>query len=79
MATAASPETVQALFPRTVPTGIRHGTVTVLLEGASFEVTTFRADGEYLDNRRPETVTFSNDLLSDLSRRDFTVNAMAME
>ena len=79
MATAASPEAVQALFARTVPTGIRHGTVTVLLEGASFEVTTFRADGDYPDHRRPENVRYVSDLQQDLLRRDFTVNAMAMD
>lgn len=77
--TAASPETVMALFPHSVPTGIRHGTVTVLLDGARAEVTTFRADGAYRDGRHPEQVRFVASLEEDLARRDFTVNAMAMD
>jgi len=79
IASAAPPEAVTAIFPRTVPTGLRHGTVTVLWEGEAFEVTTFRADGPYLDGRRPERVRFVDSLREDLSRRDFTVNAMAMD
>ncbi len=79
VATAARPERVQALFPRTVPTGIRHGTVTVLLDGGGCEVTTFRAESGYSDARRPDAVEFLSDLAGDLSRRDFTVNAMALD
>ncbi len=77
--TSARPETVRALFPRTVPTGLRHGTVTVLIGRAGCEVTTFRADLGYADHRRPDRVAFLPDLASDLARRDFTVNAMAMD
>ena len=58
-------------------TGIEHGTVTVLLEEDSFEVTTYRIDGDYLDGRHPSTVTFTPNLKDDLLRRDFTINAMA--
>ena len=76
--TSLRPETVMAAFPHTVPTGLRHGTVTVLEDGVSFEVTTYRLDGDYLDHRHPEQVVFSRNLGDDLSRRDFTINAMAM-
>jgi tRNA nucleotidyltransferase (CCA-adding enzyme) len=63
---------------RVIPTGLQHGTVTVILEAHSVEVTTFRSDGEYLDGRRPESVRLGVDLVEDLSRRDFTINAMAL-
>jgi len=78
--TSARPEEVIALFgeARTVPTGLRHGTVTVLLRGGRAEVTTFRSDGEYSDHRRPDGVSFVSSLSEDLARRDFTVNAMAL-
>jgi len=79
IATSALPGEVQALFEKTVPTGLRHGTVTVLLDGARAEVTTFRRDGAYPDGRRPASVAFVPELREDLSRRDFTVNAMAMD
>ncbi len=75
--TNARPEQVKALFPRTVDTGLQHGTVTVLQGKEGFEVTTYRIDGEYLDGRHPEQVTFTPSLLEDLKRRDFTINAMA--
>ena len=75
--TSASPLQVKQLFPKTVDTGILHGTVTVLEGGEGFEVTTYRIDGEYEDQRHPCEVTFTSDLLEDLKRRDFTVNAMA--
>ena len=75
--TSALPEQVKALFKRTVDTGIQHGTVTVLLEGEGYEVTTYRLDGEYEDGRHPKKVTFTSLLSEDLKRRDFTVNAMA--
>ena len=75
--TSASPEQMKALFRRTIDTGIKHGTVTVLWEGMSCEVTTYRVDGEYLDGRHPEEVTFVKELSEDLRRRDFTINAMA--
>ena len=77
--TSALPEQTLALFDGyAIPTGLQHGTVTVRMEGESFEVTTFRADGTYTDHRRPDSVRFTTDLHEDLRRRDFTVNAMAM-
>ena len=76
--TSALPQEVMELFPRTVPTGIHHGTVTVQMEQAQYEVTTFRTDGKYEDGRRPEQVTFVRSLREDLARRDFTINAMAL-
>lgn len=75
--TNAAPLQVKSLFSRTIDTGIRHGTVTVLLDGESYEVTTYRIDGEYEDCRHPKEVTFTASLLEDLKRRDFTINAMA--
>lgn len=75
--TSATPEQVKALFPRTVDTGLQHGTVTVLLGSEGFEVTTYRIDGKYEDSRHPREVTFTPNLEEDLLRRDFTMNAMA--
>lgn len=75
--TSAKPEEVKRLFRRTVDTGIEHGTVTVLLGKDSFEVTTYRIDGNYEDSRHPTEVHFTNCLEEDLRRRDFTINAMA--
>lgn len=75
--TSARPGEVKSLFPRTVDTGIKHGTVTVLMDKEGFEVTTFRIDGVYEDGRHPKDVTFTASLREDLRRRDFTVNAMA--
>lgn len=75
--TSASPEIILSLFEKTVPTGIKHGTVTVINGGFAAEVTTYRTDGEYSDHRRPERVTFVKSLKEDLARRDFTVNAIA--
>lgn len=75
--TSATPFQVKSLFERTVDTGIQHGTVTVLLGKDGFEVTTYRVDGEYEDNRHPKQVEFTNQLVEDLKRRDFTINAMA--
>lgn len=75
--TSAKPQEIIDLFEKTVPTGIKHGTVTVLMENEPIEVTTFRTEGDYTDNRRPDSVEFVTDLQEDLSRRDFTVNAMA--
>jgi tRNA nucleotidyltransferase (CCA-adding enzyme) len=71
-------ERARAAGLKVIPTGLRHGTVTVLLEGRPVEVTTFRSDGEYLDGRHPESVRLGVDLKDDLSRRDFTINAMAL-
>jgi tRNA nucleotidyltransferase (CCA-adding enzyme) len=79
IATDALPGDVQRLFRRVIPTGIRHGTVTVLFEGVRFEVTTFRIDQEYKDGRRPDGVTFTPSIEEDLKRRDFTINAIAYD
>jgi tRNA nucleotidyltransferase (CCA-adding enzyme) len=79
VATPAKPEEVIGLFHRVIPTGIDHGTVTVLSGGLAVEVTTFRGEGRYLDGRRPESVTFLTDLEADLGRRDFTMNALAWD
>lgn len=76
--TSALPGQVQALFPHTVPTGLAYGTVTVILEGGTVEVTTFRQEDGYRDGRRPDTVSFVTSLETDLSRRDFSINAMAI-
>lgn len=75
--TNAYPEEVKALFRKTFDTGIQHGTVTVLENGGSYEVTTYRIDGEYTDHRRPDSVQFASSLYEDVARRDFTINAMA--
>lgn len=75
--TSARPEEVKAVFKRTVDTGIQHGTVTVLEDSIGFEVTTYRIDGEYEDGRHPKEVQFTRNLVEDLKRRDFTINAMA--
>lgn len=77
--TSAKPEDMQRVFSneRTIETGIKHGTLTVLLSGMALEITTFRVDGEYLDGRHPASVEFAAKVEDDLSRRDFTINAMA--
>lgn len=77
--TNALPEEIEKCFDgwRVIETGIKHGTVTVISDGNNIEVTTYRIDGEYADNRHPKEVTFTSDIAEDLSRRDFTVNAMA--
>ena len=76
--TSARPEEIKAVFAdvRTIDTGIEHGTVTVHIDGSNYEVTTYRVDGEYKDGRHPESVQFTRQLALDLSRRDFTINAM---
>jgi tRNA nucleotidyltransferase (CCA-adding enzyme) len=79
VATNARPEDVQRAFSKTIPTGIQHGTVTVLSQGHPIEVTTFRTEGVYLDARRPSSVEFRDDIREDLARRDFTINAMAFD
>lgn len=79
LCTSALPEQVELLFDRTVPTGIRHGTVTVFYGGAQAEVTTFRRESGYSDHRRPDSVVFTDSLETDLARRDFTINAMALD
>lgn len=77
--TGASPEQVKEVFSdkRIIETGIKHGTVTLVLEGESFEITTYRIDGEYKDSRHPESVSFTDRIEEDLARRDFTMNAIA--
>ncbi len=75
--TSATPYEVKELFRRTIDTGIQHGTVTIMIGDCGYEVTTYRIDGEYEDNRHPKDVTFTDNLVEDLKRRDFTINAMA--
>ncbi len=79
IATSATPDEIQKIFSHytVIPTGIKHGTVTVIIDKTPFEITTFRIDGNYTDSRRPENVTFSKDIVEDLKRRDFTINAIA--
>ena len=77
-ATDALPEEVTALFRRVIPTGIKHGTVTVMFKHHQFEVTTFRVDGLYSDLRRPDSVAYTPSVFEDLKRRDFTINSMAL-
>jgi putative nucleotidyltransferase with HDIG domain len=80
VATDAPPPEVQRLFPRTIPTGIKHGTVTVIVEdGLAVEVTTYRGEAQYSDGRHPDSVRFVRTIEEDLSRRDFTMNAMALD
>ena len=76
---SALPEEIMSCFERCIPTGIRHGTVTVILNHMQAEVTTYRTDGTYADGRHPEQVLFVRSLAEDLARRDFTINAMAMD
>lgn len=79
--TNALPEQTAAVFEgfKVIPTGIKHGTVTVLAGGSQYEITTYRIDGGYSDSRRPDSVEFSSDITQDLARRDFTMNAIAMD
>lgn len=77
-ATNARPSAVMKLFKSVIPTGIKHGTVTVLFEGHQFEVTTFRVEGTYSNARHPDKITFTGSLYEDLKRRDFTINSMAI-
>ena len=75
--TSARPEQVKAIFGHTIDTGLQHGTVTIMRDKVGYEVTTYRIDGEYEDGRHPKEVEFTSNLLEDLKRRDFTINAMA--
>lgn len=75
--TSAEPDEVKAMFERTIDTGLKHGTVTVMSGKTGYEITTFRIDGDYVDGRHPDSVAFTKDLIKDLERRDFTINAMA--
>lgn len=77
--TSATPTTIQQIFPKVIPVGIEHGTVIVVYDDVPYEVTTFRVEGRYSDQRHPDSVTFINQLDKDLERRDFTINALAMD
>lgn len=77
LATDALPEDIIEIFHRVIPTGIKHGTVTVLFKGEAYEVTTFRVDGKYTDGRRPDSIHYTSDINEDLKRRDFTINSIA--
>ena len=78
IATSATPEEVKNIFPKTIDVGIQHGTVMVLENGETYEITTYRSESEYVDFRKPKEVTFIRSLKEDLQRRDFTMNAIAM-
>ncbi|HZK27441.1 MAG TPA: CCA tRNA nucleotidyltransferase, partial [Thermoclostridium sp.] len=75
--TSARPEQVQKLFKKSIPTGIKHGTVTVISDSNPVEVTTFRVESGYSDRRHPDNVNYTDSLIEDLKRRDFTMNAIA--
>ncbi|MDD3569787.1 MAG: CCA tRNA nucleotidyltransferase [Lachnospiraceae bacterium] len=77
MTTSATPQEIKRIFSHTVDTGIKHGTVTVVLNGENYEITTYRVEGDYQDCRHPSHVSFTRDLHEDLLRRDFTMNAIA--
>ncbi|WP_024614062.1 CCA tRNA nucleotidyltransferase [Clostridium sp. Ade.TY] len=77
IATSAIPSITESLFSKTIPTGIKHGTITVIIDNEPFEITTYRTEGTYKDNRRPDEVLFVTNIEDDLSRRDFTINAFA--
>lgn len=79
IATNATPDEVTNLFSKTILTGVAHGTVTVVINSANYEVTTFRTEGNYLNNRKPVTVNFVSSLFEDVNRRDFTMNALALK
>lgn len=79
VATDARPEEVMRIFHKVIPTGLQHGTVTVVLRHVTYEVTTLRGEGAYSDGRRPDKVEFVEDIVADLARRDFTINAMALD
>lgn len=79
VATNARPEKVASLFRKVIETGIQHGTVTVMLNGQGYEVTTYRGDGDYSDGRRPDEVQFLDTIEEDLARRDFSMNAIAYD
>jgi len=79
LATDALPEQIIPIFRNVIPTGIDHGTVTVFFEGMKLEVTTFRIDGAYTNSRHPDSISYSSSITEDLKRRDFTINAMAID
>jgi tRNA nucleotidyltransferase (CCA-adding enzyme) len=77
--TQAKPDDIQSLFKKAIPTGKAFGTMTVIEDGHTYEITTYRKDGEYLNHRKPESIAFSKDILEDLKRRDFTINQLRMD
>lgn len=77
--TSATPDEIESIFEKTIPIGREHGTINVVYQGEQYEVTTFRAEGEYIDHRRPNEVYFVRNLFEDVKRRDFTMNAIAMD
>ena len=81
IATDATPEECMMLFPFAIPTGIKHGTITIISRSRRYkiEITTLRKEADYSDGRHPDSVTFVDDITQDLSRRDFTINAMAID
>ncbi|NJH68500.1 CCA tRNA nucleotidyltransferase [Staphylococcus agnetis] len=79
IATSATPDEIEAIFEHTIPVGKEHGTINVVFEGDNYEITTFRTEGDYDDHRRPNDVQFVRSLYEDVARRDFTINAMAMD
>jgi tRNA nucleotidyltransferase (CCA-adding enzyme) len=79
LCTTARPDVLMRIFPEAIPTGLQHGTITVVRDGVPYEITTLRGDGTYSDGRRPDEVIFLEDIVGDLARRDFTVNAMAYD
>ncbi|MDO5374778.1 MAG: CCA tRNA nucleotidyltransferase [Staphylococcus rostri] len=79
MTTSATPDEIEALFDHTIPIGKEHGTINVVWQGDNYEITTFRTEGVYIDHRRPSEVYFVRDLYQDVERRDFTINAIAMD
>ncbi|MDC7231797.1 MAG: HD domain-containing protein [Spirochaetales bacterium] len=79
LCTDALPEDIIGMFRKVIPTGIKHGTVTVLMNKVPYEITTFRIDGKYSDGRRPDQISFTDDLTEDLKRRDFTINSIAYD
>lgn len=79
LTTSARPQQVMKLFKKVIPTGIKYGTVTVIIDKIPYEITTFRSDEKYVDGRHPMNVRFTGELKDDLSRRDFTINAIAYD
>lgn len=78
-ATDAHPDAIMGIFRKSIPTGIKHGTVSIIIDQRQFEITTYRSDGTYNDGRHPDSVAFSNDLKTDIERRDFTINGLAYD
>ena len=77
--TSATPDEIESIFDKTIPVGKQHGTINVVFNHENYEITTFRAEDDYIDHRRPSEVYFVRDLYQDIQRRDFTINAIAMD